>query len=259
MAHVWSWRHKSSLQSRRHHKHKTEALSPRNNTFAKLIVVSDHSIDVIMSKPFKEEHPLGEWCEMVMSSQHVVNLRWFGVMVCLGCVFGENVVFFLLNLPPGRVVYIKAHDGSSMRQVPVGIFLHLDKEQKNFMHQNCQNLWSTVPFTLTLLSTCCTNSLYWYMVIFAAILFYFWWLLHTTEKRKSEAERIRAKYPDRVPVICEKADRSDIPDIDKKKYLVPADLTVGQFHYVIRKRIQLAPEKALFLFCSNTIPPNGKF
>ncbi len=80
----------------------------------------------------------------------------------------------------------------------------------------------------------------------------------STEKRKSEAERIRAKYPDRVPVICEKADRSDIPDIDKKKYLVPADLTVGQFHYVIRKRIQLAPEKALFLFCSNTIPPNGK-
>lgn len=80
---------------------------------------------------------------------------------------------------------------------------------------------------------------------------------HFTEKRKSEAERIRAKYPDRVPVICEKADRSDIPDIDKKKYLVPADLTVGQFHYVIRKRIKLAPEKALFLFCSNSIPPNA--
>jgi GABA(A) receptor-associated protein len=79
----------------------------------------------------------------------------------------------------------------------------------------------------------------------------------TVEKRKSEAERIRAKYPDRVPVICEKADRSDIPDIDKKKYLVPADLTVGQFHYVIRKRIKLAPEKALFLFCSNSIPPNA--
>ena len=82
--------------------------------------------------------------------------------------------------------------------------------------------------------------------------------LSVTEKRKSEAERIRAKYPDRVPVICEKADRSDIPDIDKKKYLVPADLTVGQFHYVIRKRIKLAPEKALFLFCSNSIPPNGE-
>jgi Autophagy protein Atg8 ubiquitin like len=40
-------------------------------------------------------------------------------------------------------------------------------------------------------------------------------ILHA-DKRKSEAERIRSKYPDRVPVICEKADRSDIPDIDKK-------------------------------------------
>ena len=79
------------------------------------------------------------------------------------------------------------------------------------------------------------------------------------DKRKSEAERIRIKYPDRVPVICEKADRSDIPDIDKKKYLVPADLTVGQFQYVIRKRIKLAPEKALFVFCSNHIPPTGTF
>lgn len=36
-------------------------------------------------------------------------------------------------------------------------------------------------------------------------------LIYPLEKRKSEAERIRAKYPDRVPVICEKADRSDIP------------------------------------------------
>jgi len=30
-------------------------------------------------------------------------------------------------------------------------------------------------------------------------------------------------------VICERDPRSDIPDIDKKKYLVPADLTVSQF------------------------------
>ena len=89
--------------------------------------------------------------------------------------------------------------------------------------------------------------------------FFCYLLLSCPEKRRAEAERIRAKYPDRVPVICEKADRSDVPDIDKKKYLVPADLTVGQFQYVIRKRIKLAPEKALFVFCANTIPPTGIF
>ena len=80
---------------------------------------------------------------------------------------------------------------------------------------------------------------------------------HPLERRKSEAERIRAKYPDRIPVICEKSDRSDIPDIDKKKYLVPADLTVGQFIYVIRKRIKLPPERAIFIFVNNTLPPTA--
>ncbi|KAG8466324.1 hypothetical protein KFE25_002080 [Diacronema lutheri] len=80
---------------------------------------------------------------------------------------------------------------------------------------------------------------------------------HAFEKRKAEAERIRLKYPDRIPVICERAEKTDIPDIDKKKYLVPADLTVGQFVYVIRKRIKLSPEKAIFIFVGNVLPPTA--
>ncbi|GAB5036629.1 autophagy-like protein 8 [Nannochloropsis oceanica] len=80
---------------------------------------------------------------------------------------------------------------------------------------------------------------------------------HPLDKRKAEAEKILSKYPDRIPVICEKADRSEIPDIDKKKYLVPADLSVGQFTYVIRKRIRLPPEKAIFIFVNNYIPPTS--
>ncbi|KAF7810088.1 autophagy-related protein 8f [Senna tora] len=80
---------------------------------------------------------------------------------------------------------------------------------------------------------------------------------HDLEKRRAEAARIRDKYPDRIPVIVEKAERSDIPSIDKKKYLVPADLTVGQFVYVIRKRIKLSAEKAIFIFVDNVLPPTG--
>lgn len=81
---------------------------------------------------------------------------------------------------------------------------------------------------------------------------------HPFDKRKQEAEKIRSKYPDRIPVICEKNPRSsDVPDIDKKKYLVPCDLTAGQFLYVIRKRMKLAPEKAIFIFVKNTLPPSG--
>ncbi|CAN6460563.1 unnamed protein product [Victoria cruziana] len=77
------------------------------------------------------------------------------------------------------------------------------------------------------------------------------------ERRQTESARIREKYPERIPVIVEKADRTDIPDIDKKKYLVPADLTVGQLVYVIRKRIKLSPEKAIFIFVKNVLPPTG--
>ncbi|KAL3153992.1 Autophagy- protein 8d [Trebouxia sp. C0010 RCD-2024] len=80
---------------------------------------------------------------------------------------------------------------------------------------------------------------------------------HPLEKRQAEAQRIRDKYPDRIPVIVEKAERSEIPDIDKKKYLVPGDLTVGQFVYVIRKRIKVSPEKAIFMFVKNVLPPTA--
>lgn len=74
--------------------------------------------------------------------------------------------------------------------------------------------------------------------------------------RQDESFRIKNKYPDRVPVIVEKKDdnNQDIPDIDKKKFLVPNDLTVGQFIYVVRKRISLEPEKALFCFIRDSIP-----
>ncbi|KAG0029452.1 ubiquitin-like protein atg8 [Podila clonocystis] len=78
---------------------------------------------------------------------------------------------------------------------------------------------------------------------------------HPFEARKAESARIRQKYPDRVPIICEKADKADIATIDKNKYLVPADLTMGQFIYVIRKRIELSPEKAIFIFVNEVLPP----
>lgn len=74
--------------------------------------------------------------------------------------------------------------------------------------------------------------------------------LNSFEFRRKEAERVLTKYPDRIPIICErtKANRPMLPNIDKNKYLVPNTLTVGQFMYVIRKRIKLEAERALFLF-----------
>jgi len=80
---------------------------------------------------------------------------------------------------------------------------------------------------------------------------------HSAEQRAFESSRIRAKYPDRIPVIVEKSPKSDVPELDKKKYLVPSDLTVGQFVYVIRKRVKLSAEKAIFVFVNNALPPTA--
>lgn len=81
---------------------------------------------------------------------------------------------------------------------------------------------------------------------------------HPFEKRKDESERIIAKYPDRIPIIVQLSENcKDIPDIDKKKYLVPNDLTLGQLIYVIRKRIKLTPEQAIFVFVNGTLPPTS--
>ena len=78
------------------------------------------------------------------------------------------------------------------------------------------------------------------------------------EARLTESRKIRDTFPGRIPVIIEKADRSgEIPTVDKNKFLVPADLTLGQFIYVVRKRLAMPPEKALFLFVNNTLPPTG--
>merc|ERR1711871_1353510 len=80
---------------------------------------------------------------------------------------------------------------------------------------------------------------------------------HNFEKRVEEADKILKKHADRIPVICEKAEGSDIPEIDRKKYLVPQELTVGQFVYVVRKRLRLPAEKAIFIFVDGHLPSTG--
>lgn len=65
-----------------------------------------------------------------------------------------------------------------------------------------------------------------------------------------ESAQIRAKFPDRVPVIMHRqtSTRNSLKELDKTRYLLPADLTMGQFAYVIRKRLTLNQNSALFFF-----------
>ena len=80
-------------------------------------------------------------------------------------------------------------------------------------------------------------------------------MLHSLEKRKQEATRIREKYPNKIPIILEKSDSADIIDVDKHKYLIPEDMTIGQFMYLVRKNIKLDSTRAIFFFINNHVIP----
>ncbi|GKU96117.1 hypothetical protein SLA2020_464700 [Shorea laevis] len=81
---------------------------------------------------------------------------------------------------------------------------------------------------------------------------------HSFEERLEESKAMLAKYPDRIPVIIEKYSRTDLPEMEKKKFLVPRDMSVGQFIHILSSRIHLDPGKALFVFVKNTLPETGR-
>jgi len=71
----------------------------------------------------------------------------------------------------------------------------------------------------------------------------------TLEKRKEQSRLIMEKYPNRLPIICDVS--KQLPNLDKHKYLIPEDLNSESFMYIIRKRIKLKPEHAMYFFVNN--------
>ena len=83
---------------------------------------------------------------------------------------------------------------------------------------------------------------------------------HPFPRRLEESKRVLEKYHDRVPVIMEKSQKNEkdgIPLLDKVKFLVPKDVSVTQLMFIIRKRIEIPPEKAIFCFINGTLPPSS--
>ncbi len=77
------------------------------------------------------------------------------------------------------------------------------------------------------------------------------------DERVNEAMRILSKYPERVPMIVEKAPDSNLPDIDRKKWLVPKDMTVGQWLSLLRRTINLKASEGLFVMVNDKLPTSS--
>ncbi|XP_052471167.1 microtubule-associated proteins 1A/1B light chain 3C-like [Carassius gibelio] len=69
--------------------------------------------------------------------------------------------------------------------------------------------------------------------------------------RKDEVCTIRSKFPNKLPVIVERYLREKkLPLLDKTKFLVPHELTLGQFLSLIRSKMALEASQALYLLIS---------
>jgi GABA(A) receptor-associated protein len=76
-------------------------------------------------------------------------------------------------------------------------------------------------------------------------------------KRKNVVDGMRIKNPTSVP-ICVVPDRNSFPDEKKnRKLLFPSVCTVIDLTSIIRKKLSLTPEKAIFLFIDGTTIPKA--
>ena len=81
---------------------------------------------------------------------------------------------------------------------------------------------------------------------------------HSLEQRTKDSSHIMSRHPSRIPVIVERAHNCTLDKVDKDKYLVPKDMQLCQFIYIIRKRIKLDDNETVFLFVNdNVLPPTS--
>jgi len=72
--------------------------------------------------------------------------------------------------------------------------------------------------------------------------------------RKAECERVREKHPNKIPIVCEihpkdiiKQNTNHHQPLIKSKYLVNEDFTIAQFTQVIRGKMKLDKNVAIFI------------
>jgi len=70
------------------------------------------------------------------------------------------------------------------------------------------------------------------------------------------ADRIKSKYKNRIPVLVWDVGKNI--EVAKRKFIVPLDITIGQFLYVLRKQLKnITASEGIFIFITdvNTMLP----
>lgn len=74
---------------------------------------------------------------------------------------------------------------------------------------------------------------------------------------RKEVDLIKEKYPNHIPIVVR--GRGDIK-LQKNKFLVGGEITLGQFLMILRRKIGVLKQSdAVFLFVNNSLPPSSMY
>ena len=79
----------------------------------------------------------------------------------------------------------------------------------------------------------------------------------TLEERKAEYKKVIEEHPGKIGIICEKSPKSLIKDIEKNKYLIGEELNLAQFNKIIRRKLGMKQEEALFFLVNGKVSITG--
>jgi hypothetical protein len=69
---------------------------------------------------------------------------------------------------------------------------------------------------------------------------------------------LKKKYPDKIPIIVKKANGCKLNDLKKNKFLVFNTMTLGEFHVLVKKYLNISSTESLILFTNKCLLPNSK-
>lgn len=81
---------------------------------------------------------------------------------------------------------------------------------------------------------------------------------YNLHERLIESNKIKKKYPDRIPVIIEKEESSELPSLTQIKYLSPINITIGELMMVVRKRMHIKEKESIFFYNKETMLSNSQ-
>jgi len=74
----------------------------------------------------------------------------------------------------------------------------------------------------------------------------------TFGSRVKDAQTVKEKYPDKIPMIIERyAREKNLPTLEQTKFLIPAEFTMCDLVRCIRRRMNLHPNQSFFFLVND--------